>query len=93
MTDDGFKVTISDAMIEGMIEYADHIAAIKSRLNKPSPIVDLTEVEVGKIKGEEAEVWGTVDKLIYQKGNELHVLDYKFGKGVVEVVENNIIKV
>ncbi len=84
---EGFEVEITDAMIEGVIEYVDHIAAFKKRLTKPAPIVGEAEVRV-IAESVDPEVYGTADYLLYQKGNELHVFDYKGGKGVVEVEEN-----
>ena len=82
---DGFNVEIIDAMVEGAIEYLDHINTIKARLTKPGKVYDLTEAKVELTD----EVWGTVDKLQAQKGHELHVTDYKFGAGLAVEVDDN----
>lgn len=84
---DNFEIEITDAMIEGVIEYVDHIAAVKKTLHKPAPIVGEAEVRVIASSVSD-EVFGTADYLLYQKGNELHVFDFKFGKGVVEAEDN-----
>lgn len=84
---EGFEVEITDAMIEGIIEYVDHIAAVKKRLHKPIKVVSEAEVRV-IAKSVSEEVYGTADYLLYQLGHELHVFDFKFGKGVVEAEDN-----
>lgn len=84
---EGHEVEITDAMVEGVIEYVDHIAAFRKRLTKPAAIKGEAEIRVIASSVSE-EVYGTADYLLYQVGNELHVFDYKGGKGVVEVEEN-----
>jgi len=85
---DGLPVLIDDAMIEGVIEYVDHIASVKKRMT-PKPIGIKGEAEVRVIASSVSEeVYGTADYLLYQKGDELHVFDFKYGKGVVEAEEN-----
>lgn len=89
---EGFPVTIDDAMIEGVIEYVDHIASIKKRLSstplgKAHPPKGQAEVRVIASSVSE-EVYGTADYLLYAIGAELHVVDFKYGKGVVEAEEN-----
>ena len=89
---EGYPVTIDDAMIEGVIEYVDHIASIKKRLSstplgKVHPPKGKAEVRVIASSVSE-EVYGTADYLIYGIGAELHVIDFKYGKGVVEAEEN-----
>ena len=84
---DGVEVEITDSMIEGVIEYFDYIAMLKKRLRKPTLIIEKAEVKAIASSVTE-EVYGTADYLLYQKGNELHVIDFKFGKGVVEAEEN-----
>ena len=83
---DGVEVT--DAMIEGVIEYADHIDAIKKGMpHRPAGIIERTEARLCAASVDK-ELWGTADKVIYQKGSELHVIDFKYGKKVVEAEEN-----
>lgn len=83
---EGFEVEITDAMIEGVIEYADHIASVKRKMkHKHAGIHGEAEVQVVAIEG---VVFGTSDYILYQKGDELHVFDFKFGKGVVPAEEN-----
>jgi hypothetical protein len=85
---EGFEVEITDAMIEGVIEYADHITSIRKAMpHRSAPVVALAEVRA-IASSVDAEVYGTADYVLYQKGNELHVLDFKYGKGVVEAEEN-----
>lgn len=84
---DDYEIEITDAMIEGVQEYADYITEIRKRLKKPSPVIGKAEVRVhAKTLGE--DLWGTADYLLYQRGHELHVFDFKFGKGTVEAAEN-----
>lgn len=90
---EGFEVEITDAMIEGVIEYVDHIGAVRRMMkNKPAGIHGEAEVQVtvADLKDEAGNdiVFGTSDYILYQKGDELHVFDFKFGKGVVPATEN-----
>jgi len=89
---EGYPVEITDAMIEGVIEYVDHIASIKKRLSsttlgKAHPPKGEAEVRVVASSVSD-EVYGTADYLLYAIGAELHVVDFKYGKGVVEAEEN-----
>lgn len=84
----GYPVEITDAMIEGVIEYVDHIAAVKKRMvKKPAGVKGEAEKRVVADSVSE-EVYGTADYILWQVGDELHVFDFKFGKGVVEAEEN-----
>jgi len=88
---EGHDIEISEEMVDGAIEYADLIASDRREIDKmghPAPTVGAAEVRV-HAKTVHADLWGTADYLLYQKGNRLIVYDYKFGKGVVvEVAEN-----
>ena len=87
VTEDGQEVEITDAMVDGIVEYAEHIASVRKTLTKPAEVVSKAEIRV-KVAGTDDSVWGRLDYIIYQKGNELHVFDFKFGKGVVQEEEN-----
>lgn len=84
---DGYAVEITDAMIEGVIEYVDHIASVKKRMALRHGIKGEAEKRVIASSVSE-EVFGTADYVLWQVGDELHVFDFKFGKGVVEAEEN-----
>lgn len=85
---EGFEIEITDAMIEGVIEYADHVIAVKRAMkHKPAGIVGEAEVTLAA-SSVDPEVYGFTDYLLYQKGDQLHVMDFKFGKGVVPAEEN-----
>ncbi|MDE2019166.1 MAG: DUF2800 domain-containing protein [Patescibacteria group bacterium] len=91
VTESGHEIEITEEMVDAVIEYADlckaDIAKI-SGMGRPLPVIAKTEVRVKVDLGENEELWGTADRVTYQKGNTLIVRDFKFGYNVVEV-ENN----
>lgn len=84
---DGFEITISDEMLDGAIEYQQAIDDRRKELTKPIAIEEFAEEEV-KATSAHDDVWGTADKVMFQRGHKLFIFDYKFGKGVVDVTEN-----
>ncbi len=88
---EGHDVEVTEEMIDSAINYHDaiqaDIEAIKQQ-GKPKPVVHKTEAEVSAAESIDPECKGTADKIVYQKGNKLIVRDLKFGRGVVEVEDN-----
>ena len=88
---DGFDIEIDEQMIDEAVNYHEVIEQLTTELfaqRKSSPVVSKTEAEV-KAPSIHADVWGTADKIVYRKGDVLLLVDYKYGKGVVEVEEND----
>jgi Protein of unknown function (DUF2800) len=83
----GFEIEIIEDMVNGAVEYEAAGNWAREQLTKPILIEDSTEIRVHALSVDEA-VYGTADRVIYQKGHILFVIDYKFGKGVVEVEDN-----
>lgn len=87
---EGHEVEITEEMIESAERYDEAIKADVAALQmvgKPAPIVSKTEARVAATSID-PECAGTADKLLYRKGDRLIVRDLKFGKGVVEVEDN-----
>lgn len=80
----GTSDTITDEMIEGAELYA---ACIRGVTNDPDlfKLIRIEErVDISRIH---PQCWGTPDAWV-QIGNDIHIWDYKFGHGHVEVFEN-----
>jgi len=87
---DGYEITITEEMVEGAEEYQELGLKLKAGLNRPAKVVDVVEEKVhASIPQAGRDLWGTADRLIYQPGNHLYVIDYKYGKGVAVEVERN----
>lgn len=98
---EGHDVEVTEEMIDSAVNYhaaveAD-VASLEERAAakrskdpaRPGPkVVSLTEVKVKADKSIDERVWGTADKIVYRKGDTLIIRDLKFGKGLVEVEEN-----
>lgn len=87
---DGFDITITEEMVGAVEEYRDVIVGLLEGvkgMGKPAPIVSKSEVRLDG-KKVDARLFGTADHLLYQRGNVLHVIDFKYGKGVVDADEN-----
>lgn len=90
-TIDGHEVKVIVEMVDGAILYADFINSLVEKIEgqaRPAKITRLAEAKVYATSVNK-QMYGTADYLLFQVGNVLHVIDYKFGKGyVVEVKEN-----
>ena len=87
---EGHEVEITEEMIESAERYHEAVLADVAALEavkKPMAVVSKTEVEVSATSID-PECKGTADKIVYRKGDRLIVRDLKFGRGVVEVEEN-----
>lgn len=88
---EGHEVEITEEMIDSAVNYHEavkaDIAALEA-VKKPMKVVSLTEVKVKADKSVDERVWGTADKIVYRKGDTLIIRDLKFGKGLVDVEEN-----
>lgn len=89
--EEGHEVEITEEMYESALEYHDAITADIEALKNPSDkgpqVVHKTEAEVAATSID-PECKGTADKIVYRRGKKLIVRDLKFGRGVVEVEEN-----
>lgn len=87
----GFDIEITQDMVDACATYQRVTSELMDGLKaegKPAPIVE--EVE-GRVCASsiDKDLWGTGDYILYQKGNKLYVVDFKYGKGVpVDVKEN-----
>lgn len=87
----GFKIEVTDEMIDAVIEFNDLIVADKKALETERPDL-LTEgrAEVRVYaKSVSPDLYGTADYILWQKGRKLKVYDFKYGKGVVVDPEEN----
>lgn len=84
---DGHEITIIEDMVNGAVEYDEAGEEARRQLAKPIAVIDQLEQRVHASSIDE-RIWGTADRVIYQKGHALFVIDYKFGKGVVEADRN-----
>lgn len=95
---DGHEVEVTEEMIDSAVNYHEAVLADIAMLEldrrpnpdparQPAKVVSLTEAKV-KAVSIDPECEGTADKIVYQKGKKLIVRDLKFGKGAVEVEEN-----
>lgn len=87
----GYKIEVTDEMIDAVIEFNDLIVADKAALEAERP--DLmtegrAEVRV-YAKSVSPDLYGTADYILWQKGHKLKVYDFKYGKGVVVDPEEN----
>ncbi len=88
---DGFDIEITDEMVEGVMLYRDTIQDDMERMMKdPRPRAEFHRYAETKvhIKSVDPELWGTADYIQFIKGFSLKVYDFKYGRGVVEAVEN-----
>jgi len=86
----GFDIEITDEMVDGVFMYADTIKERITKLQKQgraTPVFGKAEVKVSA-PSVDAEMRGTADYVLYQKGNLLSVFDFKYGKKAVEAKEN-----
>ena len=81
------EVEIIEDMVNGAVEYDDAIKERIKAMDKPIKVHAFAEQRVHASSIDEY-VWGTADYVIFQKGGRLVVVDYKFGKGVVEAEAN-----
>ena len=91
---EGFDIEITEEMVGAAEAYRDIVAEILASIQsrrRPAPIVAKTEVKLDG-KAIDPRLFGTADWLGYQKGNALHVVDLKYGKGVVDVEDNKQLK-
>lgn len=87
---DGFNVPITDEMFDGAVAYKELIDSLREELRaaaKPARIVEHAEKRVHASSVDD-EVWGTTDYTLWIIGHKLIVVDYKFGFGIIEAVEN-----
>lgn len=82
---------ITDEMVEGAEMYVDYIGKVLKDLSKKEDIrfvhSSLYVEERIDIKRIHPDCWGTPDAW-FCLGTELHIFDYKYGHGYVEVFEN-----
>jgi hypothetical protein len=88
---EGHEVEITEEMVDSAVEYNEAIASdieTLKRADRPAPVIHKTEAKVSAAASIDPECKGTADKIVYQRGNKLIVRDLKYGRGVVEVEEN-----
>lgn len=88
---DDFEIEVTEEMVEAASAYQDSIEADKQMLalaGRPAPVIERIEhgVRAGSV---DAELHGTLDHALYQKGHALIIRDFKYGKGVPVAVEDN----
>lgn len=82
---DGFKFVVDQEMVEAVQIYLDHISSIASHVRRWVE-VDLTPA----LKKLHPDFGGTVDCAVLDvEANTLHVVDLKYGAGVLVSVEDN----
>lgn len=88
---DDYDIEITEEMIDAVILYHDTVKAkIAELLKNGRPAAVVAEYEVKAVADSiDPHVYGTCDTRIYQKGNELHVFDFKYGAGVIVEAEEN----
>jgi len=87
---DGFDIEITEEMLDGVILYYETVKDIIDKLKvdkKPAAVEAKYELRVVASSVDE-HLFGTGDTVVYQKGSQLFVIDFKFGYRVVEVEEN-----
>ncbi len=88
---EGHEIEITEEMIESAERYHESILADIAKIEatpKAAHVVSKTEARVSAAQSIDPECQGTADKIIYRKGDRLIVRDLKFGRGVVEVEDN-----
>lgn len=88
---EGHEVEITEEMYESALEYHDAVNADIAALaatKGAAAVVHKTEAEVSAAESIDPECKGTADKIVYKKGKKLIVRDLKFGRGAVEVEDN-----
>lgn len=89
--EDGFEIEIDEEMVDAAIEYRDLIATDAKAIQadgKSIPLVGRAELRV-VASSIDAEVRGTADYILFQKGNKLKVYDFKYGKRAVAAFQND----
>ena len=99
---DGFLITLTpeETGLDEPVEIeltAEDIAAVNeaytyilSKLNEDTLFWSEQKVNPGPLLGDREDVYGTADVILYQPATqELEVIDYKHGSGVLVNVENN----
>lgn len=88
---DGFEIEVTEEMVDAVEIYFNSIVADLETLKadpRPAPIMWKAEQRI-VVSSADDHAFGTLDFLIYRKGNRLKIKDFKYGKGVpVEVVNN-----
>lgn len=88
---EGHDVEITEEMYESALEYDAAIKADVAALEGTkgsAAVVHKTEAKVAAAESIDPECKGTADKIVYKKGKKLIVRDLKFGRGAVEVEDN-----
>jgi hypothetical protein len=86
-----YDIEITEEMIDAVFLYHDTIKAIEKGLrgNGRGAVV-VAEYEKKEVATSiDDHVYGTCDARIYQKGNALHVIDFKYGAGVIVEPKEN----
>ena len=88
--EDGFDILIDQDMVNAVVLYWDIIKQDREEkeVDRPATVVEQAEVPV-MVSSVDPDLNGTADYVMYQRGNILHVYDFKYGKGVVVAVEEN----
>lgn len=85
------EIEITEEMVDGAKVYHDAVFAIVKEMrakNKPAVITMKAEEKV-RATSVDIDLFGTADCVVFQKGAELVVVDYKYGKGVPVEVRGN----
>lgn len=88
---DGYDIEITEEMVDAVLLYAKVIAGFKEEIERPGNLAEFGYHIEGKVvvSSISKDLWGTADCILYQKGETLYVIDFKYGKGhAVEVKEN-----
>jgi hypothetical protein len=80
------KFSVTEEMVDAVQTYLDHVRSLagdgRNSLMEVEQKLDMTHLH--------PEIYGTGDAVVYQKNAAwLHVVDFKYGKGVVVSPENN----
>ena len=82
---DGFEIEVDDEMVDAVDTYVQHIASLRARLPRAKILVE----ERVFARSIDEHLYGTVDCLFWLPGKELHVIDFKYGKGVPVAAQHN----
>lgn len=85
------EIEITEEMVDGAKVYHDAVFSIVKEMrarNKPSVVTMKAEEKV-RATSVDIDLFGTADCIVFQKGAELVVVDYKYGKGVPVEVKGN----
>lgn len=88
---DGFDITVTDEMVDAVIEWKDLIDADTAALKDLFPgktVEGRAEVRVYATSVSK-QLYGTADYVLFVKGLALKVYDFKYGQGVAVDVERN----